>query len=142
MNIEVGKFYKTRDGRKVRIYAVDARPAWPIHGAILYAHGWVHDEWRRDDDLAKNSDGALDIIAPWVDRPEFDRSLLPAWCNKAIAMCSRGNWRCYDKVPKIYDRDDFWTGQGITIPAPYVPKWSGDWKHSLLVFEDEQKGEG
>lgn len=32
---EPGKEYKTRDGRKVRIYATDAGGEYPIHGAVL-----------------------------------------------------------------------------------------------------------
>ena len=32
--IELGKQYKTRDGREVRIYAVDEGGEFPVHGAI------------------------------------------------------------------------------------------------------------
>jgi len=32
--IELGKQYKTRDGREVRIYAVDGGGEFPVHGAI------------------------------------------------------------------------------------------------------------
>jgi len=32
--IELGKQYRTRDGREVRIYAVDGGGEFPVHGAI------------------------------------------------------------------------------------------------------------
>lgn len=31
--IEMGKTYRTRDGREVRIYAVDGESRYPVHGA-------------------------------------------------------------------------------------------------------------
>lgn len=34
MRIEIGRFYKTRDGKKVRIYALDGYMDDAIHGAI------------------------------------------------------------------------------------------------------------
>jgi len=34
MKIEVGKKYKTRDGKKVRLYAVDCGGTYSVHGAI------------------------------------------------------------------------------------------------------------
>lgn len=34
MKIEMGKKYKTRDGRKVRLYAVDCGGTYSVHGAI------------------------------------------------------------------------------------------------------------
>lgn len=38
--IDKNKQYKTRDGREVRIYAVEAVGEWPVHGAILDKSGW------------------------------------------------------------------------------------------------------
>lgn len=43
MIIEVGKHYKTRNGDRVRIYALDAGGDFPIHGAIL---GKVTSAWQ------------------------------------------------------------------------------------------------
>lgn len=36
MQIDINKKYRTRDGRKVRIYATDGGSVGPIHGAIYY----------------------------------------------------------------------------------------------------------
>ena len=45
MKIEVGKFYKTRDGRKARIYALDGLGRYHVHGAILKGDRWVVETW-------------------------------------------------------------------------------------------------
>jgi len=41
---EVGKEYKTRDGRMVRIYATDAGGDYPIHGAVK-SENWGSQSW-------------------------------------------------------------------------------------------------
>lgn len=46
--IELGKQYKTRDGREVRIYAVDGGGHRPIHGAIREGQEWVAYTWLHD----------------------------------------------------------------------------------------------
>jgi hypothetical protein len=44
--IELGKQYKTRDGREVRIYAVDGGGRFPVHGAVKPDDGtWRQEEW-------------------------------------------------------------------------------------------------
>lgn len=45
MTIELSKTYKTRDGREVRIYAVDGGGVHPIHGAIKMDGGWSYSLW-------------------------------------------------------------------------------------------------
>lgn len=42
MKIETGKYYRTRDGHKVLIYATDGRDEW-VHGAVLLDDGWQAD---------------------------------------------------------------------------------------------------
>jgi hypothetical protein len=44
--IELGKKYKTRDGREVRIYAVDGGGQFPVHGAVNFSGtAWTPNEW-------------------------------------------------------------------------------------------------
>ena len=44
--IELGKQYKTRDGREIRIYAVDGGGRFPVHGAVkLDDETWRQEEW-------------------------------------------------------------------------------------------------
>lgn len=46
--IDPKKTYRTRDGREVRIYAVDGCGEFCIHGAIKYTDGWVGLMWDRN----------------------------------------------------------------------------------------------
>ncbi len=47
MNIEAGKFYNTRDGRRARIYAIDSGGDFPVHGAIFDEGHWLlPDGWK------------------------------------------------------------------------------------------------
>ncbi|NDB67819.1 MAG: hypothetical protein EB015_07405 [Methylocystaceae bacterium] len=48
MTISMDKQYRTRDGREVRIYAVDTGPNQPIHGAHCEYKIWRQHTWDRD----------------------------------------------------------------------------------------------
>jgi hypothetical protein len=46
--IDMSKQYRTRDGREVRIYAVDAGGDYPVHGSVLRAGSdgdWLPERW-------------------------------------------------------------------------------------------------
>jgi len=57
MKIEIGKSYRTKQGKKVRIYATDGGGYYPIHGAELMDEGWHHNIWP-DDGIYSHNDGA------------------------------------------------------------------------------------
>jgi len=64
---EVGKEYKTRDGRMVRIYATDAGGDYPIHGAILSPdtrNGWICESWDKDGKADTYQTSRNDIMPP------------------------------------------------------------------------------
>ena len=66
--IEVGKFYKSRDGHKIRIYAIDGYPNYPIHGAILGDDGWGVEQWTQEGFyLWRESECRADIISEWEE---------------------------------------------------------------------------
>ena len=47
--IDINKQYRTRDGRKVRIYATDGMPpTHEVHGAIKNPKGWSPSSWTAD----------------------------------------------------------------------------------------------
>lgn len=48
--IKMGKQYRTRDGREVRIYAVEplCGSFHPVHGAVLTSTGWKSTSWDAD----------------------------------------------------------------------------------------------
>ena len=48
MTISMDKKYRTRDGRKVRIYAVDCCEPCTVHGAVKTECGWLIETWKSD----------------------------------------------------------------------------------------------
>ena len=46
--IEMGKQYRTRDGREVRIYSVDGGGHYPVHAATKSGDGWSVSKWASD----------------------------------------------------------------------------------------------
>jgi hypothetical protein len=61
--IELGKKYKTRDGRDVRIYAVDGGGQCPVHGAVLNSDGnWRSWCWTRDGKVVELRTEPADLI--------------------------------------------------------------------------------
>jgi len=68
MKIEFGKFYKTRNGRKVRIYTLNGRGFYSIHGAVLSDDwGWMINKWSPEGLYLTIGDNDLDIVAEWPD---------------------------------------------------------------------------
>jgi len=64
--IEAGKFYKTREGKKVVIYAVGCGKHSAIHGAIYDADGSCEVyEWSHDGGVCLPEESYTDIIGLW-----------------------------------------------------------------------------
>ncbi len=66
--IEVGKKYKTRDGRDARVYATDGGGKYCVHGAIKNSDAWHDCVWTGDGQFEANgrlpeSDIIFDDIA-------------------------------------------------------------------------------
>jgi len=132
MKIESGKYYKTRDGRKARIYATDGDGDYPICGAILDDNGWQPAIWdSKGRGYAKVMlQSAIDIISEWRDAPIVNWSAMPAWCNY-VAMDEDGAWYAYIEEP---DTDSHsWSNKShcYFIPKQYAPTFTGEWKDSL-----------
>jgi hypothetical protein len=65
LRLEVGKYYRTRDGRKVRIYALDGEGGFPIHGAVLEADGWDSSDWTLSGVSVYT--GPENIVGEWLE---------------------------------------------------------------------------
>jgi len=81
MEIKVGTFYKTRNGRKARIYALDGVPLQSeIHGAITdpVLEKWGNITWFSNGGFIKGPDHRLDIVSEW----EEPKPKLKAWVNE------------------------------------------------------------
>lgn len=72
--ISMDKQYQTRDGREVRIYAVDGGGFYPIQGAVLIGGRWIMYSWsglgyinRPIDPEANDLIEVPKIIKAWVN---------------------------------------------------------------------------
>ena len=69
--IDPKKLYRTRDGREVRIYAVDGGGEYPVHGARESDEGWIGSVWGRDGNFHMNKfscDHDLIEVRPRIQR--------------------------------------------------------------------------
>jgi len=70
--IDPKKTYRTRDGREVRIYAVDGGGIYPVHGAHLVGkYEWKSGCWTRDGDYQNQftlTDNDLIEVRPRIQR--------------------------------------------------------------------------
>lgn len=135
MKIEPNKFYRTRDGRKARVLCTDAPSSWPVVGYIEgpSGTGLSTHTWSQDGAFFSNATREADLIAEWIDAPEVDWPAMPKWA-KAVAMDKGGKWYWHSEKPVV---DGPWwlpdSGDYGSIPPKYAPKWSGDWKQSLVL---------
>jgi hypothetical protein len=84
--IDINKKYRTRDGREVRIYAMDGYVPYSVHGAVLTEEGWFPRCWTEQGELshARLAHSAHDIIEV---RP---RHKVSVWINTYGATVSGG----------------------------------------------------
>ncbi len=73
--IDKDKQYRTRDGREVRIYAVDGREGEEVHGAFLSKGGWVSNSWAANGLWCAGGEDACDLIEV---KPRIQREV---WLN-------------------------------------------------------------
>lgn len=144
MKIEKGKFYRTRDGRKVEILKTDAKNAYPIIGITLHSDGYELCAHWCDNGmyLKSDEDDSYDIIGEWEEALDFDPYCLPKWADKWIAMDADEDWYCYSEKPEIKSSHKIYLSIGnvIQIPEDFTPKnYSGDWKDSLFNVEQLKK---
>ena len=73
--IDINKKYRTRDGREVRIYAVDGGGMHPVHGSVLMNNG-MNDGWRS---ATWKTDGRISFLDQTFDlievKPRIQRTL-------------------------------------------------------------------
>ena len=68
--IDINKKYRTRDGREVRIYALDGHPSEPVHGAFQdHSCAWNSSMWNHDGkNIYGKSDSDLIEVKPRIKR--------------------------------------------------------------------------
>jgi len=61
--IDINKKYRTRDGREVRIYAVDGGGGCPVQGTIFSKElGWLLATWSMDGCALNDIDHPADLV--------------------------------------------------------------------------------
>jgi len=61
--IDINKQYKTRDGREVKVYAVDGGGSEPVHGAIKVGiNRWDIFKWHADGSYLAKSGSDADLV--------------------------------------------------------------------------------
>ena len=74
--IDPKKTYRTRDGREVRIYAVDGGGEYPVHGAYYYnGNRWYQCSWSETGGVHMSHTTDYDLIEV---RPRIQREV---WVN-------------------------------------------------------------
>lgn len=127
MKIEVGKFMKTRDGRKVRIYAVDGCGNEHVHGAILLDENlWLAEVW--DDEGVSGCPGELgasDIVSEWEEPAKVGPSGISGFEFNHLGEI------LVTQKEKKHPR------KGLRLLAYFKPTW---WGGPKLVFRREMYG--
>lgn len=140
LTIEPGKFYRTRNGYKARIYATDGGDTKNlIHGAILKQDdSWLSQCWHAGGKYFNKCQCDDDIVSEWIDAPVVNWSAMPAWAN-FVAKDSDGAWFWYSYRPNYRVSDGNWEGdQPIesrtwgAIPIVFSPTFTGPWTASLV----------
>lgn len=134
LKIEEGRFYKTRDRRKVKIYSAEGNKDNKIHGAILEDEGWEEFSWYGKGVSSKEKKSPEDIVDEWGGGIDFEISCLPKW--KYIAKDENGIWYVHSKKPvvKIDDISGHWTSGRFSFrlrEKDYPKDFHGGWQESL-----------
>ena len=95
MKIEMNKKYKTKDGRAVRIYAVDGIGRYSVHGAIDVGDGysvrtWTYDGYRYSDEEEDCGD-LVEVKEDWEVLVEhFENKGKPVFIvfNNEVCLCA------------------------------------------------------
>lgn len=135
--IRPGAIVRLKAGNRARIYAIDGKADYPIHGAIELDGEWTASSWR--EDLTWSNVDAVGacwtIVGP--DRPDYSAlwPLLPPWV-RFLARDENGNLWAYSEEPILIESDGEWAAaEGASypcrIPDSHCPPPVGDWRESL-----------
>lgn len=135
MKIEAGKYYRTRAGRKIKLLSTEGVFPYVGIGAHVTAKGlgdignWCDDGFV----LANQHEHPDDVVAEWVDKPEFDWSVIPPWLNY-LAMDGNLTWYLYASKPTFSDTrwDPEADADICKVPKQYAPCWTGRPEDSLV----------
>lgn len=141
MNYEVGKYYATKEGHRAECICNR-----PTRSEFILLTVFAVEI---DDDIViatpsgrfyrKGGLPTVSIVGPWIDKPIVDWSKMPAWFDGVIMFPRQSPWQWsgyYGSRPYINDELETWMcppdAYWFVIPEAYAPKWTGDWRDSLV----------
>ena len=111
------KQYRTKDGREVRIYAVDHWGEYPVVGAVLCGTCWVTISWREDGVCSSTNGSNLTLIEvkPRIQREYWvnvysDLESLP---SLVITKKDADNFRSSGRIACVKITIDCEEGEGL-----------------------------
>jgi hypothetical protein len=112
--IDINKKYRTRDGREVRIYAIDGLDTHSVHGAIYTIDGWLSYTWRKDGSFFSDMDYADDLIEV---KPRIQRTLwvnvFPKATTTYLHRLDADAYGCFARLACIKVEIDCEEGEGL-----------------------------
>lgn len=120
MTISMDKQYRTRDGREVRIYAVDGGEAEPVHGAILDGiKNWITYAWNLNGKAVINSVTDFDLIEV---KPRIHREY---WMNIYDGAESTALWNSKQRADAQAENNDHRRIACVKIVIDYAEEGEG-----------------
>jgi hypothetical protein len=118
MTISMDKKYRTRDGREVRIYAVDGGYGkHPIHGAVNSDYGWIVQMWSDIGACASGSPYDLIEVKPRIQR-EY-------WMNIYDGAESTALWNSKQRADAQAENNDHRRIACVKIVIDYAEEGEG-----------------
>jgi len=114
--ISIDKKYRTRDGREVRIYAMDGDSREPIHGALRdYSGNWNHSAWfRTGENIYKIKDADLVEVKPRIKQTYwYNVYSNPKDCNIATTKKEADEKAYYNRLACVKVEIDCEEGEGL-----------------------------
>lgn len=109
--IEMGKQYKTRDGRDVRLLMIEGTPDYPVIGAVEEDEGYEPQSWTADGVFVSGSPGSdFDLIEVKPERTLW-LNVYPTWVGMNMHLTrgdadKYGNYNRIACVPVTYREGD------------------------------------
>ena len=108
--IDINKKYRTRDGRDVRIYAVDGDEPRPVHGAVKSQTGWIVSHWPKDG-IQSSYEGSNDLIEV---KPRIQRTVwLALYPNEGVGFSPEVSMVKRDCLARYKVEIDCEEGEGL-----------------------------
>lgn len=132
---ERDKYYRAKNGEKLRCICTDGPGEYPVIFVSPIGVTYRHTLDGRIDYFEVDPH---DIIAPWIERPTLDQSLLARLFKCAVMDGNRKRlaYTCQDLY--VHELSQQWIareGYLVPIPEEIAPKFDGDWKDSKITFQ-------